>query len=192
MVLALGMVFGAQAQVAQFGIKGALNYSKLKSEDNNILSSDNKVGYQVGIWTRFGGAVHIQPELYLTGKSSNANYFEDNGGALEGQVAFTSLDLPILIGSRVGLGPVAIRFQAGPLVSFVVDKTVGDALSNVIDFNNYKNNSFAVVGGVGLDMGRIRTDLRYEHALTDLNKNQDNIVNQRMNVWTIGIGLRLF
>lgn len=196
LVLSVGTVLGVQAQsqsVAQFGIKGALNFSKLKSDDDRILSSANKTGYQVGIWTRFGGAVHVQPELYLTGKSSNADYLEDNGsGNLKADVTFTSLDLPVLIGSRVGVGPLAIRFQAGPLVSFVVDKKIGDALQEVTNFNNYKNNSFSVVGGVGLDIGKIRTDLRYEHALSNLTKDEAGVADQRINVWTLGIGLRLF
>ncbi len=183
-------VIGAQAQgMFQFGIKGAFNYSKLKSEDNRWLSSDNKTGYQLGIWTRIGGVIHVQPELYLTGKTSEAS-FVVNANDVKADVNFTSLDLPILLGSRVGLGPVGLRFQAGPLVSFVVDKKVGDALEQVIDINEYKNNTVALVGGVGLDVGKFRADVRYEHAMSSLTK--DNSPEQKINVWTVGVGLRLF
>src|SRR5690554_2294058 len=181
---------GVQAQgMFQFGIKGAFNYSKLKSEDNRWLSSANKTGYQVGIWTRIGGVIHVQPELYLTGKSSEAN-FVVNANDVKADVNFTSLDLPILLGSRVGLGPVGLRFQAGPLISFVVDKKVGDALQNVIDVDEYKNNTVALVGGVGLDVGKFRADVRYEHAMNSLTR--ESSPEQKINVWTVGVGIRLF
>lgn len=181
---------GVQAQgMFQFGIKGAFNYTNLKSEDNRWLSSDNKTGYQVGIWTRIGGVIHVQPELYLTGKSSEA-VFELNSNDVKADVNFTSLDLPILLGTRVGLGPVGLRFQGGPLVSFVVDKKVGDALENVIDIDEYKDNTVALVGGVGLDIGKFRADVRYEHAMNSLTK--DSSPEQKLKVWTVGVGIRLF
>lgn len=189
----LGSFAVSQAQSAfQIGIKGGLNFSKLKSDQNEILSSENKTGYQVGIYTRIGNTIHVQPELYLTGKSSRANFVEGNNGSVQGDVSFTSLDLPVLLGTRVGLGPVALRLQAGPLVSFVIDKKIGDAINEIPNFNNYKNNSFALVGGIGVDLGRLRGDLRYEHALDNINKDEPSVVGQRINVWTVGVGLRLF
>lgn len=186
------VVIGVQAQSVpgfQLGLKGAWNFSKLKSDDNQWLSSSTRNGYQLGIWTRIGGVVHVQPELYLTGKNSEAS-FDDNGGSVEADLKFTTLDLPVLLGSRVGLGPIAIRFQAGPLVSFVVDKNIGEALQQVLDVKDYKNNAFALVGGVGLDMGKLRADIRYEHAMNSLSGNK--APDQRMNSWSVGIGLRLF
>lgn len=189
-ILVFLVSISVQAQgMFQFGIKGAFNYSKLKSEDNRWLSSDNKTGYQLGIWTRIGGVIHVQPELYLTGKTSEAN-FVVNANDVKADVNFTSLDLPILLGSRVGLGPVGLRFQAGPLVSFVVDKKVGDALEQVIDINEYRNNTVALVGGVGLDAGKFRADVRYEHAMSSLTK--ESSPEQKINVWTVGVGIRLF
>lgn len=185
---------GVQAQgMFQFGIKGAFNYTNLKSEDNRWLSSDNKTGYQVGIWTRIGGIVHVQPELYLTGKTSEFTFSYADDIAEPKRIAdvkFTSLDLPILLGTRVGLGPVGLRFQAGPLVSFVVDKKVGDALENVINIDEYKDNTVALVGGVGLDIGKFRADVRYEHAMNSLTK--DSSPEQKLKVWTVGVGIRLF
>lgn len=185
-------VASLQAQTVpgfQLGLKGAWNFSTLKSDDDRWLSSSTRNGYQLGIWTRIGGVVHVQPELYLTGKSSEAS-FENNGGTVEADMSFTTLDLPVLLGSRVGMGGFALRFQAGPLVSFLVDKNIGEALGQVLDVDDYKNNAFSLVGGVGLDIGKLRADLRYEHAMNSISG--DNAPDQRMNVWTVGIGLRLF
>ncbi|HZH55247.1 MAG TPA: porin family protein [Sphingobacteriaceae bacterium] len=187
----VGFTYSAHAQSSMFqmGIKGAFNYSNLKSEDDRWLSSDNKTGYQIGIWTRIGNVVHVQPELYLTGRSSEAQ-FEFNDQDIRADVSFTSLELPVLLGSRVGIGNVGLRFQAGPMVSFVVDKSVGDALGQIIDVDSYKDNSFSLIGGVGLDLGKFRADLRYEHAMSSLVK--DQIPEQTYSAWSVGVGLRLF
>jgi hypothetical protein len=182
----------AQAQSlpgVQLGIKGALNYSKLKSDDDTWLSSSNKSGYQAGIWARFGGAIHLQPELYVTGKSTEATIVE-NTGNVQANVNFTTLDLPVLLGSRIGLGPLALRIQAGPVMSIVIDKNIGDALAQVGDFNDYKNQSFGITGGLGVDFGKLRADVRYEQGLSSLSKN--DVKNQKMSIWSVGVGLRLF
>lgn len=191
-LLVLFLVSGvmvANAQIFQFGLKGALNYSQLRSDDNRWLSSSNKTGYQAGVWARIGGLIHVQPEVYFTGKSSEAK-FDFNNSDVKADVTFTSVDVPLLLGTRVGLGPVGLRFQAGPLFSFVVDKNVGDALSQVIDINGYKDNTTAIVGGVGLDVGKFRADLRYEHGMTSLSK--EGFEDQKFRGWSVGVGLRLF
>src|SRR3546814_4054753 len=76
--------------------------------------------------------------------------------------------LPI---SRIGLGPAGLRIVAGPVVSFVVDKNIGDALAQVPEFSEYKNQAWAVTGGLGLDISNFRIDARYEHGLSELSKN---------------------
>jgi len=173
----------------QLGLKGAWNYSKIKSDDSEWLSSSNRSGYQAGIWARFGGALHLQPELYLTGKSSQATVVE-NGSNIKADLNFTTLDLPVLIGSRIGFGPLALRIQAGPVMSIVIDKSIGEAFNQIGEFNDYKNQAFAVTGGVGIDVGKFRADLRYEQGLSSLSKNE--VKSQKVSLWSLGVGLRLF
>ena len=187
------MPFAANAQQLpsfQFGIKGGLNFSNLKSEDGNYFDASTRTGYQAGVWARIGGAgVHFQPELYVTGKSSEAKLIETGGE--KGKITFTSLDLPLLLGTRIGLGPAGLRIVAGPVVSFVVDKNIGEALRQVPEFSEYKNQAWAVTGGLGLDISNFRADVRYEHGLSELSKNDGNGA-QKVNLWTVGIGYRLF
>ncbi len=191
LALLVTVAAGANAQLLpsfQFGVKGGLNFASLKSEDGAWLDASSRTGYQVGVWARVGGAgVHFQPELYLTGKSSEAKLVSTDE---EGKVTFTSLDLPLLLGTRIGLGPAGLRIHAGPVVSFVVDKSIGESLQQVTQFSEYKNQAFAVTGGLGLDISNFRADLRYEHGLSELSKN--DAAPQKVNLWTIGIGYRLF
>lgn len=191
--LVTATIFGANAQLLpsfQFGVKAGLNFSSLKSEDGKFLDASTRTGYQAGVWARIGGAgVHFQPELYLTGKSSEAKLVDPERDA-EGNITFTSLDLPLLLGTRIGFGPAGLRIVAGPVVSFVVDKNIGDALAKVPEFSEYKNQAWAVTGGLGLDISNFRIDARYEHGLSELSKNDS--APQKVNLWTVGIGYRLF
>jgi len=183
---------GANAQLLpslQFGVKAGLNFSSLKSDNDRFLAASTRTGYQAGVWARIGGAgVHFQPELYVTGKSSEAKLVQENE---EGKVSFTSLDLPLLLGTRIGLGPAGLRIVAGPVVSFVVDKNIANTFTEqVLNVKDYKNQAWAVTGGLGLDISSFRVDLRYEHGLSELSKN-DN-APQKLNLWTVGVGYRLF
>ncbi|SEM06830.1 Outer membrane protein beta-barrel domain-containing protein [bacterium A37T11] len=191
-LLALTCV-AAQAQLIpsiQFGIKGALNFSSIPSS-KDLLSSDTRTGYQAGFYARFGAVgLHFQPELYLTGKSADAKFKDENGGEATAKVTFTSLDLPLLLGTRIGLGPIGFRIQAGPVVSFLTNKGIGDAFKNVMHTDQYKNQAWAITGGIGVDIGKLRADLRYEHGLSDLSKNDS--YPQKLRLWNFGIGYRLF
>ncbi len=194
-LLVTASVFGANAQLMpsfQLGLKGALNFSTLRAEDGSWFDGSARTGYQAGIWARLGGAgLHFQPELYFTGKSSEAEFTDPGGGRVTADVRFTSLDLPLLLGTRIGMGPVGLRIQAGPLVSFVIDEGgISDAFKQVGNFDEYKNQAWAVVGGVGLDVSRFRADLRYEHGLSNLSGNSSQ--SQKINLWSLGVGYRLF
>ena len=181
----------ASAQILpsfQFGVKAGANFSQLKDE-GNWFSSSTRTGYLVGAWARLGGAgLHFQPELYVTSKGSDVTVENEKG-----KVNFTTLDLPLLLGTRIGVGPIAARVQAGPVVSFVMnqDNSFGENLSQVGRFKEYKNQNISLTGGIGVDISKFRADLRYEHGLSDVFKKQDNGDNGKLSLWTLGIGYRL-
>ncbi len=166
----------------QFGLKAGANFSNLKEVSVN---SETRTGFLGGVWARVGAAgFHFQPELYFSSKGSEGD---------QGSSKFTALDLPLLLGTRIGVGPLAARVQVGPVVSFVLDEenSLGDALGDVAEFNEYKNQQFALTGGIGADISKLRADLRYEHGLSDVySGNGDN--NGKLKLWTLSIGYRLF
>lgn len=57
-------------------------------------------------------------------------------GNESGDVTFKSLDVPLLLGTRIGLGPVGFRLQAGPVFSFAQKEKL--TISNVTNFDDYK------------------------------------------------------
>lgn len=170
----------------QLGAKAGLNLSKFSAD--NMFSSDNRAGYYAGLWARIGAAgIHLQPELYLSGK--NTTLVSDAGETNE--VKFTSLDVPILVGTKIGAAGVGIRLNTGPVVSFVLneDQNFSQAAGQVFN-GNFKDQAIAWQFGAGLDVGKLGFDLRYEQGLSKLNK--DGYPSTKISLFTFGIALKLF
>lgn len=192
MLSALLICFGATAfsQVLptfQFGLKGGANLSKLSTQ--HTLSSDNNAGYYAGLWARIGAAgLHFQPELYVSGKNST---LQNNETGEENKVKFTSLDVPLLLGTKFGAVGVGLRLNTGPVVSFVLDdkQSFGNAAGNVIH-GDFKHQSLAWQFGAGLDVGKIGVDLRYEAGISKMGR--AGYDETRLNLFTLGLALKLF
>ena len=192
---ALFVCFGAAAfsQVLpsfQFGIKGGANLSKLSTE--NTFSSDNSAGYYAGIWARIGAAgIHFQPELYLSGKNTTLTSNEQATLGQENKVKFTSLDVPLLIGTKIGAAGIGVRFNTGPVVSFILNdkQSFGAAAGNVFR-GDFKNQAIAWQFGTGLDIGKLGVDLRYEAGLSKMGKSGYD--DAKLNLFTLGLALKVF
>ena len=183
----------AQLPSFTFGIKGGVNYSKLKTQDD--LTDENSIaGYQVGIFTRLGGVgLYLQPELYLGSKGNDFVRVNtgSNSVAASGKVRFTTLDVPVLLGTKIGPSKLNLRFMVGPVISFVVNEktTFDSAYENIQDFDNYKNQNWAFQAGTGVDFGNLTVDLRYEAGLNNISKSTE--YNQKQNLFHLSLGLKL-
>jgi hypothetical protein len=147
----------------QFGAKAGVNLSSL-SNNNGTFSSDNRAGYLAGFWARFGAiGFNFQPELYITSKNVDIN----NSNVKVASAKFTSIDVPLLLGGKIGAFGLGGRFYAGPLLSFAINKdnNFGTAVSQASSFR-YKDSNFALTAGAGVDIRRLSIDLRYEAGLS--------------------------
>ena len=162
----------AFGQSAKFGIKGGLNFgstgdlntSSLFDTNSsmegvtNTFNSQNKVGYHIGILTKFEVfGIFIQPELVYT--KINTDY--ENNSDLE--YSLSKFDIPILLGFDI-IGPLNVK--AGPSFQAIVNNEL-DGFDS-IDIENPEN-TFTVGYqlGVGLQLGRLGLDLRYEDSFQD-------------------------
>ena len=156
----------ASAQVIpsfQLGIKGGVNFASLSSSAGSTFSTANRAGYLGGLWARVGAlGFNFQPELYVTGKNVQIT---DNG--TEVKAKFTSIDVPLLFGGKIGAFGFGGRFYTGPLVSFAINKSqsFGTAIGNATSLD-YKDQNYAWVFGAGIDIKNISVDLRYEAGLS--------------------------
>ena len=183
----------ALAQLPSFtgGLKAGANYSQLKS-DEDLTDASSILGYQFGIWTRLGGAgVYLQPELYL-GSKGGENPIIINGGTeteVNGEVKFTTLDLPVLLGTKFGPNKLNFRLMAGPVISFVVDKSTSTE-SAYESIQDYKDQALGLQAGAGVDVGNLTVDLRYEAGLSNISKSDK--YDQKQNLFHLSLGLKLF
>lgn len=189
LILVLSSIYGFSQGLPTFqlGVKGGMNLAKFKTKDT--FSSDNKGGYYGGIWARIGGAgIHLQPELYLSGKNSNLVTITGQ----ENSVKFTSLDLPVLIGTKIGAAGFGLRLNTGPVFTFMLneDQKFGEAASAAFN-GKFKDATLAWQAGLGLDIGKLNIDGRYEYGLSEINS-AAGYPTTKLNLFTIGVGFRIF
>jgi len=184
LLIAIGISAKAQVTV---GVKGGVNFSKINTDN---LNSSTLTGYQAGVFARFGSALYLQPELYL---SSSGGKFtsSDNGTDYSAKIRFTNLNVPVLIGHSFGEKDLNFRLMVGPVYSYALDKkasfsnNVNGAIS---DFGDYKNSTLGFQAGGGIDIGAITADIRYEGGLTKISDN----FGQKQNLWAVSVGFKFF
>ena len=188
--LMAGTAISASAQLLpsfQFGIKGGVNLTDFSTSASTALSSNNRAGYLAGFWARVGGAgINFQPELYITSKDVDLT-----ANNVTHTAKYTSIDLPLLIGTKFGVLGNGIRINTGPVISFAVnkDQSTGQAFSSATHLD-YKDQNYAWQFGVGADVRRLSLDLRYEAGINKINN--DNGDKARINLFNLTLGYRLF
>ena len=185
--ICLASVYMASAQIIpsfQFGIKAGANLTSISK--TGTFNTDNQAGYLGGIYARFGAlGFNVQPEAYLTSKNVNLN---DNGVTTKAK--FTSIDVPILVGTKIGAFGFGARFYTGPVVSFAInkDQTYSSAASSITKLD-YKDQNYAWQLGAGVDIRSLSVDLRYEAGLS---KQTYGANSTKINLFNLTLGYKLF
>jgi len=182
----------SHAQTFNLGVKAGVNLAKINAD---FANEENRLGYQVGAWARIGGAsFYVQPEAYIGSKGNKFISFTNNNNtevAAEGKVKFTTLDIPVLLGTKFGSNKLNFRVMAGPVISFVLDEnsSFNSAYQQATDFDNYKNQALGVQAGAGVDVGSISVDLRYEAGLSNISKSEK--YTQKPNLFQLSLGFKI-
>lgn len=182
----------SKAQTFNLGVKAGVNLAKLNAD---FASEENRLGYQIGAWARIGGAsFYVQPEAYIGSKGNKfISIQQDNGNEVsaEGKVKFTTLDIPVLLGTKFGAKNLNFRLMAGPVISFVLDEnsSFSSAYQQATDFSNYKNQALGLQAGAGVDVGSISVDLRYEAGLSNISKSEK--YTQKPNLFQFSLGFKI-
>jgi hypothetical protein len=194
-ILTLAVCFAfaglASAQVLpdfQFGVKGGVNLSAFPQ--NGVYNNSDMAGYIAGVWARVGAlGFNFQPEVYLTGKDVNVT---DNTGNTN-HASFTSLDVPLLFGGKIGAFGIGARFYTGPLVSFAInnDQSLSDAAHDAVKLD-YKDQNYAWDFGAGIDIKKFSVDLRYEAGLNKVAYGPLEESHTRLNLFNLTLAYRIF
>ena len=204
-VFVLTVVFkNAMAQV-QWGIDANLNYSFIKAKDQimppSIIpgvtlqnmyapASTGIMGFSAGVWMNTGDVFDIQPELSIVANGSSF-VFDLNGQGRQVSVVFTNLQLPLLLGVKIGGLIVDLDVVAGPV--FEINLAKKNSFTSEIEgayptFGAYKNKFLGLQYGVSVGLDNFKLNCRYENSLHDLDDNFE----QRAYVFYTGLSFRFW
>ncbi|MFW5820250.1 MAG: porin family protein [Bacteroidota bacterium] len=196
----------SSAQFISFGIKGGLNYSNLRFDDIRDIAANSSEyhlqddesfqGFHLGVMSRIKVlAAYIQPELYFNTAGGKVIIEEvQTGGAnseYARQIKYSKVDLPVLLGFKVG----PLRVNGGPVASVILseDNTVKDIIPELETMSKSATIGFQI--GAGIDVLKFLTlDYRFEGGLSkygDGIKVRDNTYpfDSRANVHLISLGV---
>ncbi len=188
-VLTVFIVLPAFSQV-KFGLKAGLSTTNLKMEDLKTLTSGQtqyvvdvlkgaNYGFHGGAFVRFSMmGFYIQPELLFASRTDEYEVTELDNPAEIIKQQFNRLDLPVMLGVR--LGPV--RLNAGPSARLLINSP-----KDLIDDPDFKvmyhNLTFGYQAGLGVDIiKRITLDLRYEGSLQKYQTQIQNLAGDKFNL----------
>jgi len=182
-LLVLFMLFStlASSQI-ELGVKAGLSSSDLDPESilihNGLNTTEISIaeagyGFHFGLYTRLRIAnIFIEPSFLLN--SSRVDYNVEEQIVETGVFStiksetYNNLDIPLMIGMKIGF----LRIQGGPVAHILLNST-----SELTDINGYRQRfrdaSYGIQGGIGLDIWRIRLDLNYETNLSNYGSDVD-------------------
>jgi len=163
-IMLLGGVANAQSG-SGFGIKGGFNFGSngdLVNAFNNASDDpSSRIGYHLGAFGKLSlaGKFYLRPELVYTkiqSEYSNSTSFD-----------MSKLDLPVLLGYKI-IGPLHVF--AGPAFQYILNIDIDD-----FNINDAENDfSVGLNFGVGINLGKLGLDLRYERGFSS---NEANILD---------------
>ncbi|GMQ25162.1 hypothetical protein Aoki45_18440 [Algoriphagus sp. oki45] len=176
------------------GIKAGLSSTELDFKNENFVPANAQTGYHIGLFGRFGGAgFFVQPELLFT--QTKGEFAFVPGGVSGGtppenyKAEFNRLDIPVLAGFRVFK---VIRLMAGPVASININSKLEESIDTVGEAN-FSNATLGYQAGVGVDIGNLSIEGKYEGGLSKVTQNLGQFqTDNRINQWILSVGFRLF
>ncbi len=179
------------SQGFSFGPKIGVSSTTLKFDDDEIEGGDQQTGYHVGAFARLGGGgLFVQPEVLFTQTSGDFTYNGfDPGGDPDFEASFNRLDIPVMVGFKLFK---IMRVQAGPIASINLKTDISNAGEDIQDVDT-NSATFGYQAGVGLDIGNLIIDAKYEGGLSGVvNSIAGFSTDQRINQWVLSVGFKLF
>ncbi len=155
----------------KFGISSIDVVSNGINVDNGIHNLEINLGeavygYHFGLYTRLSFlGIYLEPAVLFN--SNSVNYQIENFGEspIVGEILseeYQNLSVPVLLGIKAGI----LRLSLGPVAHIHIDSS--SDLFNIDGYEQrFKEANYGIIGGLGLDLWKLRLDLQYETNLSD-------------------------
>ena len=194
------VIFGlssAQAQIPGFtlGLKAGYVYSTFpysNSDPNStITSKQGRSGYQIGLFARIGSKTYLQPEFNYEVLRGTINYNEyfyyghpsnptvtNNYTKQTFTMKFNRIDIPILLGHKfIALPLINLRGYIGPDFGFKTNASTPGFSNFNASYDTFRTFTVGGILGVGVDVGPLTVDARYNLGFTQVNRSFDTKLN---------------
>jgi hypothetical protein len=134
--------------------------------DLTLTIEEANYGFHLGLYTRVTIAnIFIEPAFLLNSTSVDYKLTEEifDSGVLTSirTETYNNLDIPLMVGIK--LGP--FRVQGGPVAHIFLNSS--SELTEISGYaQKFKDASYGLQGGIGLDILKVRLDLNYETNLS--------------------------
>ena len=154
------------------GLKAGWTYAQFQDLNESVtrLSSEPKSYYHIGGYLDAGltDDLWLGTELLFSVKGGNMFYIRPgSSGEDKVQVRLNYLSIPVLLKYKVG----PILLVGGPGFNFQFDERVEDedrTVSEIAEEVWDQDFELTAIGGLEVNLGRIRLGARYNYGLTDL------------------------
>jgi hypothetical protein len=183
-IIALLLVFNIVNAQFEYGVRMGVSTQGLTTDENlletntfdelKIKLGESAYGYHFGVYGQvkaFG--LTISPEVIFNSNTYNYTIQQFNEGQTVEKVlkdSYQYLDIPLLIGVKLGF----LRAYAGPEVHYFVN-----SYSELVQEQGFNEQiekvNYGGIIGAGLNLGRLRFDVRYEINFDDF---EDHIFYQ--------------
>ncbi|WP_316747722.1 porin family protein [Pedobacter gandavensis] len=149
------------------GLKAGANYNKLSISAPGI-SGKFAPGFSAGAFTRVDlGRAYVQGELLYSNKSGKL----DGNGAKDQKAKWSGIDVPLVVGYKIlNTAQMNLRVFGGAVYSYTLNDKTSVLKQLNPAFQGFKKSNVGYQAGAGIDLGKLTFDLRYERALTDIDK----------------------
>lgn len=189
----------AQAQNAEFGLKGGLNIANQKFTGDGSPTASSIVGVSIGAFVDFkiSDTFSIQPELLYSTKGCNFNqYIEIEGTGYNTDATFnlSYIDVPVMFKYYAAK---KLSFEAGPQISFLTSAETKVKFNGISGSDDSKEFFKSIDFGLNLGMSyeftkKLSAGIRYGIGLANTFDNDpgDNS-KAKNNVFSLFLGYKL-
>jgi hypothetical protein len=163
-------LFGMMMAQAQLVLKPAvgINFTDM-SKDESTGEYKSKVGWQIGGSVMLGEKkFYLEPGIFYVQKSSEFN--SSSSSVDDVDFDLSGIRIPVTIGVNLGDEKSSVKFRIFGGGSAFILTDVKD-----LDKDDFKDASWGLYAGAGLDIAMFFLDASYEWSLTNISEDVSNI-----------------